>query len=520
MDHRSLDRRTLLKAAGMAGASAAVLAAGVPVAAQSTPATAGSTPTGTLVIGKNQEAVGFDPAVVTASSSGVLLAVLVEQLVTFDDAGTAQPMLAESWTMPDELTYVFTLRKGVTFHNGQPLTAADVKYSFDRIIDPATKSPWASQFAPVDSVEATDDQTVTIKLKTPYGPFLATLSAGFAAILPKADPPIDFQSSVVGTGPFAWDTYTKDTETVFKANTAYWDAGLPKLASLDYKILPDESARLAAVRTNQVQLTTLTDPVSVESAKTSEGVVTISQDTTDYYLLGLNCAKAPFDNEKVRQALSLAIDRQAIIDAVFFGQGQVSGPIVPTLGQWATPADQLPNYAVDPDQAKALLAEAGVDKLSFKILVGDLTTDFQNVALVIQDQLKQIGVDVQLDQVEWGDFISRWKEHDFESFVSFNGSGNDPDRALFPTLRSDGSTNVFGYNDPNVDKLLDEGRATSDPEARKKIYGEIEQAVATAAPIIFINTRVAQFAMRDTVSGFQPTAMHTWDLLKQTTVSS
>ncbi|HEU0163580.1 MAG TPA: ABC transporter substrate-binding protein, partial [Thermomicrobiales bacterium] len=399
------------------------------------------------------------------------------------------------------------------------LKASDVKYTFERIIDPKTASSWASQLSLVDSIEATDDATVTFKMKSPYGPFLATASASFAAILPQASPEIDFQSTAVGTGPFAWGKYTKDTETVLNANPTYWDAGFPKLASLDYKILPDEATRLASIRTGEVQLTTLTDPVSVDTASKSDGVTTISQDTTDYYLLGLNCAKAPFNNEKVRQALSLAIDRQAIIDAVFFGNGKVSGPIAPTLGDWSLPADQLPNYKVDTDQAKALLAEAGVSDLSFKIVVGDLTTDFQNIALVIQDQLKKIGVDAQLDQVEWGTFIDRWKAKDFESFVSYNGSGNDPDRALYPTVYSTGSTNVFGYSDPNVDKLLDQGRATADADARKKIYQEIETTLSTASPIIFLNTRVAQYALRDTVQGFKPSAAQTWDTLKETTVS-
>jgi peptide/nickel transport system substrate-binding protein len=524
MDRWPLNRRTMLKVTG--GTAIAALAASTAGKAFAQEASPNVSPgaalvagSGTLLIGKAQEAVGFDPAVVTASSSFDLIAVLYDSLVTFDDNGKPQPSLAESWAMPDDLTYIFKLRQGVTFHNGQPLTAADVKFSFDRIKDPATASPWASQFEPVASIEATDASTVTFKMNKPYGPFLATLSASLASVLPKTKTPIDFQTTAVGTGPFMWGTYTKDTETVLNANPTYWESGLPKLASLDYKILPEDSSRLAAVRTGEIQLTTLIDPISVEAAAKSDGVQTLTQDTTDYYLLGLNCAKAPFDNPKVRQALSLAIDRQAIIDAVFFGQGKVSGPIVPTLGDWAQPLDKVPNYTVDTDQAKALLAEAGQSSLSFKIVVGSLTADFQNIALVIQDQLKKIGVTADLDQVEWGTFIERWKAHDFESFVSYNGSGNDPDRALYPTFHTSGSTNVFGFTDPAVDKLLDEGRSTADAEARKATYQKIETAIAEQAPVIFINTRVASFALRDTVKGFAPSTSQTWETLKNTTVS-
>jgi len=193
----SLDRRSLIKLAG--GSTAAMLAGAVPVigAAQDGAAVRA----GELIIGKGQEAVGMDPAVVTAASSFDLISVVYERLVEFDEAGEPQPMLAESWETPDDLTYVFTLRPNVTFHNGKTLTAEDVTFTFDRIRDEATGSPRVQQFAPVEAIEATDEQTVTFRLSAPYGPFLATLASGFTSIAPNDDS-IDFQSEMVGTGPF------------------------------------------------------------------------------------------------------------------------------------------------------------------------------------------------------------------------------------------------------------------------------------------------------------------------------
>jgi peptide/nickel transport system substrate-binding protein len=290
------------------------------------------------------------------------------------------------------------------------------------------------------------------------------------------------------------------------------------LDSLTYRILPDEAARLAAVRTEDIHLTTLTDPVSIESAGTSDGVVVIEQETTDYYLLGLNCAVAPFDNVQIRQALSQAIDRQAIIDAVFFGKGQVSGPVVPTMGDWALPLEDLPNYAYDPEAAMALLEEAGAADLTFKILVGQTNTEFVNIALVIQDQLKEIGVTAELEQVEWGTFVDRWRAREFESFVSYNGSGDDPDRALYAAFITDGSTNAFQFSSEEVDALLEEGRTTAERDARMEIYHEAELALAEESPVIFISTRVGHFAVRDAVTGFAPTAAQTWNTLKNTTI--
>lgn len=509
----TINRRDLVR---IAGASGVALAAGTPAVLG---AQAQDTAASELVIGKSAEAVGYDPAIVTASSSNELLAVVYERLVHFDDDGQAQPELAESWDSPDDLTYVFTLRDGVTFHDGKPLTADDVKFTFDRIKDEATGSSWASQFEPVDTIESDGERSVTFKLNAPFGPFLATLSSTYSSILPNGDEPVDFATTMVGTNAFKLQEAKADVQTTLVRHDTYWQAGLPKLDQLTYRILPDEATRLADIRTGDVGLTTLADPVSIDAATSSDGVVVIEQDTTDYYLLGLNCARAPFDNVQVRQALSQAIDRQAIVDAVFFGKGQVSGPIVPTLGDWAQPVEQLPNYEVDRDGAKALLEEAGQPDLSFKILVGQLYPEFVNIALVIQDQLKEIGVTAELEQVEWGTFIDRWRARDFDAFVSFNGSGNDPDRALFPAFTTDGSVNAFQFSSEEVDSLLEAGRTTGDRETRKGTYQQVEVAIADAAPAIFISTRVAYFVTRDNVAGFVPSAAQTWETLKETTVS-
>lgn len=514
------NRRDLAKmtgAAAMVGAFCTIPGAHRALAQDATPT--GADATGTLIIGKAEEAVGWDPAMVTAASSFELIAAVYETLLIFDDEGEPMGILAESWEQPDETTYVFTLREGVTFHNGQPLTAEDVKFTFERIMDAESGSPWTSQFEPVESVEATDERTVTFTMKESYGPFLATLSSNYAAILPNA-PDTDFQNEMIGTGAFMMESYTQDTETVLAAFPDYWRDDQPKLASIQYRILPDESARVAAIRTGEIHLTSLVDPVSIDTVRASEDVAVIEHDTTDYYLLGLNCAEAPFDDVRVRQALSMAIDREAIIDSVFFGAGQVSGPIVPTLGDWANPVEDLPNYSVDHDAARALLEDAGASDLTFSITVGADRTEFVNIALVIQDQLRDIGVTVELDQVEWGTFIDKWIARDFQSFVSYNGSGNDPDRALYPALHSGGSVNAFQFADEEVDALLEQGRAQADHDERRETYQEVELLIAEQAPLIFICTRVGHFATTADVTGFAPSASQTWLTLPETTLTT
>ncbi len=477
-----------------------------------------SRPRGELIIGKGQEAVGLDPAMVTATASFQLFAPVYQQLVRFDADNQPQPYLADSWEATDETTYVFTLHPGVVFHNGKALTAEDVKFSLERIktaADPV--SPWASQLEPISEIEATDELTVTMKLGAPYGPLLATLAADYCAIVPSDAG--DLQQEMIGTGPFTMTEYTQDVTSVFSANPDYWEEGLPKVATISYPILPDEAARLAAIRTGEIGLTTLGDAASVELAEGEESLQVITQETTDYYLLGLNTQVEPLNNVAVRQALSLAIDRQGILDAVFLGQGTVTGPIVPTLGDWATPIADLPNYARDVDRAKELLAEAELaDGFELTIMASPLYPEFINIALVLQEQLSEAGITVNLDQVEWGSFIERWSARDFQSFVSFNGSGNDPDRALYPVIRTGGSVNASQFSDTAIDALLDEARASGDSDLRHELYRQAEQLIAEAAPALFLNTRTAYFALLDTVQGFEPNPIETWETLKSVTV--
>lgn len=515
MERANLGRRDLLKlmsaGAGLAATAPLVGETGA-LAQEATPAAARS---GTLLFGKPQEAVGLDPAMVTAASSFQITAPVYEQLVAFDANNEPQPELATSWENPDDTTFVFHLREGVTFHDGRPLTAADVKYSFDRILDPDNASPWLSQFEPIESIEVIDDLTVQLNLRQAYGPLLATLGSPYAAIVPEGE--ADLQSTMIGTGPFALETYTQDVETVLTANDAYWEEGVPRLEGITYRILPDEAARLAAIRTGEINLTSLANPTAVSLASREEGVQVVSQETTDYYLLGFNTEQAPLDDVRVRQAISLAVDRQALLDAVFFGEGQLTGPIVPTLGDWATPLDQLPFFAPDPARAAELLAEAGLEGgFELSIMASPLYPEFISIALVLQSQLQAAGITVMLDQVEWGTFIERWRERDFSAFVSFNGSGNDPDRALFPAFSTGGSVNAFQFSDPEVDRLLEEARATFDVDQRRELYQQVEQMIAEAAPALFLSTRMAYYALGDNVQGFEPNPIDTWSTLKYT----
>jgi peptide/nickel transport system substrate-binding protein len=472
---------------------------------------------GTLIIGKAQEAVGLDPHKVTAASSFQVTAQVYDQLIELDEEYSPQPELAESWENPDDTTFIFHLRHGVKFHNGREMMAADVKYSFERIIDPDTASPWASQLASIDSIETPDDYTVVANLSEPYGAFMPTIASTWAAIVPQeaVDEFGDLQSEMVGTGPFMLEEYVPDTETVLTSFEDYW-GGAPLLDGVTYRILPDEAARLAALRTGEIHMTPISDPTAVGLAARSEGVNVVSQPTTDYYLWGFNTEREPLNDVRVRQALSLAVDRQAMLDAVLFGEGLASGPIVPTLGAWSVPIEELPYYKVDIERAKELLADAGyAEGFDISITASPAYPQFISIALVLQQQLEAINVNATLDQVEWGTFINKWIERDFDTFVSYNGSGNDPDRALYPALVTDGSVNAFQFSDSEVDRLLTEGRTTVDRQARMEIYAEAQKVIAEQAPLLFLFTRTEYVGLRDSVHDFELSPVETYRSLKR-----
>lgn len=472
---------------------------------------------GMLIIGKAREAVGLDPHLVTARSSFEIIAQVYNQLVDLGDDYLPIPELAESWENPDDLTFIFHLRPDVKFHNGRTLVASDVKFSFERIKNPDVASPWSSQLELIESIETPDDSTVVVHLSKPFGAFMSTIASTWAAIVPPEEVEAngDLQRVMVGTGPFMLDEYVEETRTVLKANPDYFE-GAPLVDGITYMIIPDEAARLAALRTGEIHMSALSNAASAGLAARSEGVSVASQQTTDYYLLGLNTKRKPFDDVRVRQALSLAIDRQGIVDSVFFGEGLVSGPIVPTLGKWSVPPEELPFYQPDIEKAKALLAEAGYpDGFETTITASPRFPEFTSIALVIQNQLKQIGVTATLDQVEWGTFIQKWKDRDFDTFVSFNGSGNDPDRALYPMLHTGGSVNAFQYSNPDIDAKLEAARTTVDQEERLRLYHELANDIAREAPLIFLNTRTEYVAARDNVMDFVLSPVDTYRSLKR-----
>jgi len=461
--------------------------------------------TGTLEIAVDQAPVGLDPHIVTAFSSFAVIDQIYEGLLEINADLQLEPALAESYTVSDDgLTYTFTLRDGVTFHNGRALTSDDVVFSFDRVMAEETGSPQASRFSQVAAVTAPDPDTVVFTLAEPFAPFLSNLPN--LRIVPRevVEENGDLQQVAVGTGPFMLEEVVPDTFVLLEANPDYYRPGEPKVAALKYNIVPEASTRAAGLRTGTFKLLPTVDPATAQTLLGTPGVVLLATQDLAYSLLGMNTTRPPFDNPLVREAINLAINRSEIVDAVYFGNGVPGGPLSPGLKDWALPTDGYSCYQHDPDGARALLAEAGVDgDLSLEILTFGTIKVVSDLAQVLQAQLQDVGIDASVNVEEFGTFVQRWRNSDFDVFVSLNGGNVDPDGYLFRTFHTGGSTNVFKYSNPEVDALLEEGRTTTDQAARQDIYNQLQEELACQGPIAHVAYGTLFTAVRDGVTGFQ-----------------
>jgi len=460
---------------------------------------------GVLEIATDTAPVGLDPHKVTAFSSFVVIGQIYDGLVEVNADLAVEPALAESWTVSDDgLTYVVQLRQGVRFHNGRTMTADDVVYSYERIVDPETASPQASRFAQVESAVATGEYEVTFTLSQPFAPFVSNLANLYVVPQEAVSEFGDLQQNAVGTGPFMLDEIVPDTYVSLLKNPNYFREGLPKLDGLRYNIVPEASTRAAGMRTGAYQLIPDVDPATAETLRGVAGVELLGVQDLAYTLLGLNVSREPFDDPRVRMAINYAIDRDEIVEAVYFGNAVPGGPLSPGLAEWALDTSEFACYATDLDMARQLLADAGYPNgFDTEILTFGTIQVVSDTAQVLQAQLAQVGINANVNVAEFGTFVQDWTNSNFDMFVSLNGGSSDPDGYLHRTFVTGGSTNVFKYSDEEVDQWLEAGRTTSDQAARYDIYADLQRKLACEGPIAHIAYGTLFTAVADEVEGFQ-----------------
>jgi peptide/nickel transport system substrate-binding protein len=377
-----------------------------------------------FIVARTGDVDVLDPHTATSFQSFQALGLIYDRLVDVDAEGEVQPELAESWEQSGkELS--FKLRQNVKFHGGAEMTSADVKASLDRVLDEKTGAVGRSNITSVKKVSAPDPSTVTLQLAHPDSSLLYALSTVNMAILPKADaakPKLD--NSPDGTGPFKFVARKPGSSFIVGANADYWD-GAPKLKRVEIRVIDDEASVLASLRAGSSQMGVLTDPSVVRQVK--GGDLTVERaDALAYHALMLNGRRGPLKDEKVRQAISCAIDREENVKTAAFGEGEPTGPIT-SPGFESDPAEGLPCDAPDPGAAQSLLREAGTGDVTLNTIVmtGGYTTAV-NEAQNLQAQLRKVGVRLDIEQLETNAYVKRWLAADFDAAVALNGGSSDP----------------------------------------------------------------------------------------------
>lgn len=462
---------------------------------------------GTLTIGEDAIPVGLDPTTTIAASSWDPISLIYSGLLRWSPDMKIEPDLATSYDHPNPTTFVFHLRKGVKFQNGQPFTAADVKYTFDRILDPATASPLAGEYSTqINAVTVVNPYTVKFSLKEASAPFLSALATvPDGMIVPRGV--TDLATHPVGTGPFAFVSYKPNQQLVLKANPNFYEKGLPYLNEVVMKYFDDESSIVSAIRSGAVDMTWLTDP----KVAASVGVRPAADGNTWPVWFKLN--QPPLNDYRVRRALSLATNRQAIIDTVLGpANGKLSG-LIPSaeLGGDKNPAKDLHFYNYNLPEAKKLLAEAGypngLDLGDFDVN-SEAPQDLQ-VVQILQQQWAAAGVKVTVHPMDPADLIKAWHAGNFTVIALQTKVLPDPD-VIAEKVRSTNALwgQAWGFHDTKMDAMIAAARAELNPTKRAADYLRIQKRFADQADAIIVFQSAAEWELwRNYVKGYQPSIL-------------
>jgi peptide/nickel transport system substrate-binding protein len=463
------------------------------------------------VFGLDVNPVGLDPAKTTAFASVQIYQLMYMSLGSLDyTTNKAIPDMAESWRNVDAKTYEYKLRSGVKFRGGREVTAEDVKYSIERVLDPATNAPLLSYYGPVAEVKAVDKTTLQVVMKEPFAPLTSVLADRRPGAIVDRDV-IEKNGGLAnwdgGSGPFKLAEYTPDVRIVLERYGDYYEAGKPYLDQIEFRVITDESTRLAALRSGEVDMVILKDPKIARLVRGDPNIQPL--EVPSFWRQGSPYSfKHPqLKDPKVRQAISYAIDRQEIINTVLLGEGVPTGVIPPDDKEWTLPItkENMPSYFPDLDKARALMKEAGVDGFKAKIHANlNYATDTPT-AQVLQTQLKKINIELEILPTENAAYLQAQREGNFDMMTGFMTGRPDPDTYML-LADSKGSVNFGKYVNAQMDELLQKGRTTLDVAERKKIYNDAQRLHDSDPSTLFLYVIKNYTPARNAVKGYVPMA--------------
>jgi len=470
----------------------------------------------TLVVAMGADARSLDPHATNDQPSARVMKMVYNRLMYQAEDLTITTDLVESFKVVSDTVYEFKLKPNVKFHNGETLSSSDVKFTFERMV--STKAPAAFLVAPLDRVEVIDALNFRMVLKFPFGPFITHLAHTATSILNEKAVKAagaDYGRNPVGTGPFKFVEWRAGDSMTLTRYDGYY-AGPAKSKNIRFRFIPEDANRAIALETGEADIVYDVGPNDYKKLETIPEVkATRIAGLTTFYL-GFNMAKKPFDDVRVRKAINMAVDVPTATRVAFEGFAvPAKGPLAPTV-QFAR--GDLPGYKYDVAAAKKLLAEAGYPS-GFKTSIWTNNNPVRiKYAEIFQEQLRQVGIDVKIEIMEFAPYLDRTAlgEHDMFmlGWVAVTGDADYGMYSLFHSSQFGDAGNRTFYKNPKVDSLLDIGKTSPSPDARRKAYYEAQGLVFEDAPWVFLAFREDLNATRAYVNGFVPHAAGHHNLYK------
>jgi peptide/nickel transport system substrate-binding protein len=433
-----------------------------------------------LVVQGSTEPPGLDLTATPASATaGVVLYNIQECLVKVDRTGKIAPWLAERWNTTDNRNYTFFLKKGVHFHNGRELKAADVKYVFERAMNPETKHPYPRYYEAIGDIIVKDDYTITFSLKTLNANFLLNLARQGSVIYPREA--VDtLKSAPIGTGPFRFEEWVRGDRIVLVKSKDYHAKGLPRLDRVTFRFITDPNAVQAALKAGDIDASLFgLGAEHVQDLSKDPRFAIVVGDTTNDVILAMNNARKPFSDVRVRRAITHAINKADVLKGAMFGMGKILGTNVDPLNPYYVDLSSAMPH--DPARAKKLLAEAGYPS-GFEAVLR-VSPQYQYAVRsgeVIVDQLRKVGVNVKIEQIEWGQWLARvWKEAEYD--LTIIGHAESWDIANYANPKY-----YFRYDNPKFQELFARSEVTLDDKARRDLYVQMQKMLVDEAPAVWL----------------------------------
>ncbi|PYM19512.1 MAG: hypothetical protein DMD81_03655 [Candidatus Rokuibacteriota bacterium] len=458
---------------------------------------------GILRVATVDKPVNMDPGYAQLYSSLQVYQNVFNKMVYVDEAGSFVPGLAKAWKQETDKTWLFDLVDNAVFHNGEPMTSADVVFTFNRLMDSKNKLPMRVFFSPVQGVEAVGKYQVRFHMDRPFGPFLAMLSQATEIVNEKALKEKDPKLFPIGTGPYRFAEWMKDDHVTLERWDKYFRPGKPYLDKLVFYAPADDTVRLTGLQTGRYHWIQTVPPQRIpELERARDMKASAGKPYFPFYLM-LNSSRAPLADKRLRQAIAWAIDRTEIVKLVYYGSHTVTAEPAPE-GPWATGVNA---HKGGPDLAKAkqLLADAGMSHgLNLTYMVKSQVPVLVKTGEILREQLKRVGIALEVQPLESGQYFEGLVGKKFDIAGAWWSVTVDPDMFYYPMQHSSSGWNFSGFKSEEADKRLDAFRFTTSQAARKKMYPELVRWFQEEGSLVIFSNEIQRYWMKPNVNGSVP----------------